>query len=587
MGKLGGSLQVWQLVALIPIALGLSFVLSTGPHLQTYVLSLLNSQSSSIYGSAFDQELIEFPSLKTWLLMGLEPQFLLFGGILGWIGLRIARPRGIAWIVACAAFLALSAGDGVVGLITDQMSAKWISENLSSNFFGGGLIAAVVIFLYEAADFFRRHAPLEAEVARYVAPVTVSIGGLALSCFVYYASELFYNPLPAQIDLLISAPTSGSASPPERKADPSAVESKTTGAKELRSFSFAPEGTISANVSWISPRGMAKILGIVDGPGNPLRVSITPVVGCTSREQVAELLDARPEAWVADAGPTDFLTTHRKDQLLTVRTVIGKLTQFHLQEEPISKLLKITQFVGEDGAVELRGRELQFLLGLPLFGIDDKKLKFASRVIKLRLDGRLVTIRFSAPTINEVSTKGMACALLPGLPKLGSSVSVEATIGNTMGLVGFVVGVKGDADYNSMSLADVGVRLSTAGGWIEIASLEPSSIRHEWLGEIGSFQVRGNVSGMQIDDAPRTTGPAENYAAIGAFNARYGLHGEVRIWGQARWLWRDQARLNSTKWERLGTEIRLLVMGLVGTLLSALGALVVGRLRKNSAFTWY
>lgn len=573
--------RTWRWREHITTWLGFAFILSTGPQIQTYLFGLLNSDASSIYAAVHRQELIQFPTLGNWVKFAFEWNIVTIALIVTVAALRSSEPVAVAWTTACAVTVAWLANDLYIAFTSDSINQKWVVENIVGNAIGGVFTGALTVALFSMADFGHQHLPITISARKLFSQAIFPIAALMYCCTVYYVSGIFFDPLPARIDLVLSAPANGAMTP---------KQSKNNGIENENPFSFAPSSRASFNANWISPPGKITIhsLGNTEHSAN---VTITLVAGCTT---AAGLTDLQEPAWLTfpnaqsfklagDSGPTDFLTIVASDAQIEASINPGKLLQFNISQNSESKNLKITQFVDDTAHLELRSSQnIKFLIGLPLIKQNKKEFGLSPRRFTIQLNEKTFTIGI-APTKDVLKEdQELSCSAIKDLPALSDHMVVETN----NPIVGLLFTVSHPPHKRSMSLADAGIRVNGGGGWIELIDLQQAQLRHQRLGRLEMVQVQGNITDIIVDDLVQPTRQVETYSALGDFSAEYADQGKLRVRGLARQLWKDDARLNTTRWEKLGWEPKLFLISCLGALLSVLATVTTRRLRSNQKFGW-
>lgn len=584
-----GKISVSWLAFVAAWMLSLSFVLSIGAQIQIFVVSLLNSDFPSVYESAYQHNLIAFPSLSEWIGGARNWLTLAMSVIVAWAISRKSDPRAIAWNVAFIGFFVLTLFDMGVGFFGGQLTVKWIFENIAANTIGSIVLAVLVVLICLVGDFFYVYLPIRPQGRRYFALLIVMVGGVVYSCVAYYICEFLYHPLPVRFDAYFSAPASGFVT---------TDKSSLVDSDKSKLFSFIPEETISANASWISPKGKLLIKALASVKEFP-RISIALLSDCVSPEEVRKL-KAMPHPWVdvsnagsfevsADGGQTDFGTLFGVHQKAKIEFKSDPLLMFSIDQDSGTKNLKFSHFVSGGAHVDLQSvsDDVSFWLSVPLVEVGGEKMTLASRTITLRIGSATKLLRFDPPgNVSKMRAKSK-CSVV-NVPALRSGeYSGLIRVPSVGAIAGVLVKLTHGADNDHLSMANIGIRVSGPDGWVQFTDLRPDQIGHRSLGNLGALQIRGNISDLRINDAPMVVHQIEAYTALGDLSAAYGDKGDIRVWGQAKRLWKDQGRLNPTKWEQLGWEVKLFLIGLVGAVAAFLGPIVAKRFRTNAAFGWF
>lgn len=174
-----------------PLALCTAFIVSVGPHLQTYAVSLLTSDATSIYGSAYQDAIARFPGLRTWLGHFLSIDYLICAALIALPTSLESKPRQILGAAAISSFIALTLHDIILALYTKRFAFRFLAENVFSNALGGLMIGAILVSIYIACELFFRYTATPAKAQRWLSAPLVdrfrrsNSNSLLLSCFIF------------------------------------------------------------------------------------------------------------------------------------------------------------------------------------------------------------------------------------------------------------------------------------------------------------------------------------------------------------------------------------------------------------------
>ena len=180
-------------VRIIPLAFCLSLPLSTGPQVQEYIVSALNTDANSIYGSLYQESPAKFPSLKTWLIGGLHWVYVVMGLAIALLSACPRQPKPLFQSISISSFFVLMVVDIARRFI--DLSFQFVFINVFANLAGGlgvGLLVVTAYILLEAG--FR----LMATSQTWQTPaifVLLPLTGILTSTVIYYAADLIYRPL--------------------------------------------------------------------------------------------------------------------------------------------------------------------------------------------------------------------------------------------------------------------------------------------------------------------------------------------------------------------------------------------------------
>lgn len=577
-------------LALISLTVCLSFVLSTGPLLQKHALSLVNSHEVFIYGSAYKESLIHFPTLSDWLSLGLEWRFLMMAGLI------IATMRGssvrhifVATIVST--FVVLTIGDFAFGLFRAELTAQYLFENIIANLFGALLVAKLMTGLLIGCDLCLRYGPGSAGQRNAMAGGFSIATGVLVATAIYYLSALFYNPLPVKIVAYLDHPFSG-ALRPAREGD--YQESPFTEEEKPRPFSLFPSGKTDATAHWQNPAGeLMTNWSLGDKKSSEESVfnaAIRLFSGCGSIAEV-EALKAPDEAYYIsnvrelavwfDEGPTEFESGVKGRFGGRFDLERNEVLSYWTDQDDETKKIRFTQFIAEQ--TELRYSDASYpitfyLNATHVSGLDRESISLKARTLHIRADGHVRSITFKQPVLSALSTLDCVAVDSSSAFSNGDILTPGSNLSS-----GVLIRVEEEVDGTTFPTIGHGLlRVSGDGGWIAVRALDASSLRNRDLGWASFLNFQGNVVALEIEGSPIPVSPFDTFTAIGRIQGTLAESGQVRFAGLASAFFRDQARLNSTKWERLTWEIRLLLLSALGSSFGLLTKVVFSHVVKRS-----
>ena len=91
---------------------------------------------------------------------------------------------------------------------------------------------------------------------------------------------------------------------------------------------------------------------------------------------------------------------------------------------------------------------------------------------------------------------------------------------------------------------------------------------------------------MDVDKTSTAPRPIDEYHAFGEFVGSFENAPRVRFAGIAKAFWKNGARENSTKWEKLGWEQRTAIVTAIFSMMAALVGYVAKRIRSDVEIDW-
>lgn len=574
----------------VPVTFGLAFVLATGPHIQRYLISLLNTDIPSIYGSAYKESIIVFPRLSEWVGAGFTWPFLLMALLITFFAVRPAEPRLVAWRTAAASFVLLCVYDLTSGYFGKQFTIAWLVENSVSNLLGGVLISGFLVTALSLADFLYLHIPGGSVKKRIISGVGALASGLLFCCLIYYLTDFFYNTLPVRLEISFAAPVNGAAAPM-----PNAQSSDLIKKSMVQPFSFVPANEITGNATWTSGEQGLEVNLLPNNNRQTYQVSVTLLSGCGTPDQVKKLdddaywleannIDALKVSF--DPGLTQFFTLLRDSQTSSFKIGSGKVSMFNIDQDGQSKSLNVTQFLGDDTFLDLESitDEQSFFLSAPLLKTIGKETSLSSRTLTLTIGTQKYLLIFHPPERTLQSKEKVICSVRQEQQKAEPGFTI---LKPTNLVAGVMIKVRrkeiGAMRVDTLKTA---LRVTGGAGWLGLVGLQPEQLKNHSLGTLKMFSLRGNVIDYVIDGSPLAIRPPDEYSALGEMQIKYGDQGKLYVEGRANRLWKNQHRMNPTKWEKLGWETKIFLLGLFGTFFTSLWPLLAQRLRVNRRFAW-
>lgn len=566
----------------VPLALCIGILTSVGPSLQQYALSALNSSAPSLYGAAYDDQIVEWPNLGRWIFHWNNLIYLTMGAFATIPALRRSTIREIGTSVGGWVALLLTFLDATFGLIQGSFSATSFGTNAIANIIGGSITGLIVFIALSSA---RLIANLNG-VRRYIAPSAVIISaGFGVNALCYYVFFHLYQPLPVSSEALLKAPVGGWFLT-ENPSETSTSHEQETGDTSL--FSLIPSSISPDKIEIISPQ-------------NPLSISIPPRADNYYQIEVRFFTDClmkRPAQ--LPSGPPTFVASGSKAFKLTssggflyadgtgpldfASSKSGNtIAMFSLSPGSKGNSSTMTRFDGSSNTVSIGVTDITRLaLGVPSFEGRAAKRKPVRRVFKLMSGLTNHSFYFEPPTQHPDNSQ-QQCKIARPVDIPSSEVLETRHIIKSNG-AGITAVIKVKALPSSSSLFDSPYsKLEIAGvsGWTTVHGL-PEVDSPMKVGSLRAISFQGTVTDFTVDTNPHPARPYDSFVLQGQLEGEYLQNGTLRIHGKTNQLWRNGRRLNPTKWEMLSTEWQLSILGAFGAFLIALWRLLWPAALKNA-----
>jgi hypothetical protein len=577
------NIRVWFVIT-ASFALGLSFVLSTGPQLQTYVLALINSDKASIYGSAYQTSLFRFPTLSEWLLQAFDWRMPLMAAVITVFSLRHLIPRKIAASAFASSFIVLTFNDLITAYAYNHMSVEYALKNIVANTFGGIIVGGLSIAIIGGCDFCFDYASGTSMIRRISGALFAVVAGTLISACMFYAAGLFYKPGPVQLDVLVGSPVQGYVAPGEQGSRPPASPDRNT------PFHLIPGEIEGGEADWLSPGGQLQAQWSSSSSEVPFTASIRLFDGCFEIKDYLHIGDPTPAFTISDIkdlkvwfdqGMSD-LHVFNEGSTGRFRLATNSVLPYWMDKGEGNDTIKLTEFVDERGHLDFLQPPSATEFFLYAFGIKTagNKATLQNRTLHIRSGEQEESVDFEGPT--EMSSNEIKCKELPAHEPFEAG---KAVIRDSSGVVGVLVRIdRGPTSYYSRE--DSELRAANGSGWITISGLRAEDLPRAKPGRASFVQFTGNVIDLEVDDARVTPNSAAKYTTFGDFEGSYQRGGKLRFLGTAMALFKDGNRMNPTKWETLSWDRCAFLLTVIGSLLAALARFIISGLKKNSSSSW-
>ncbi len=407
------------------LGISLSFVVSTGPDIQNYLYALIRSDSPSIYGSAYQDGLVRFPSLRQWLASAFQLQFLTVAVAI--VGFSFPRngARSVFVSGVLASYLSLVTCDLAVGIWERNLSGPYLLENLIANAAGALVVAFVLVAVMIAghACFISLRGPnfLRGLAASFVTLVV----GVCISSAVYHMAKFFYRPIPVRLDMVLDAPVNGTIGTKGEIQDTRGKRPRAQVDDDRGPFQIFPSQLENGTLRWNSPKEdnafavrwsklsnsggfEATIEFYADCFGDAINTA--PAV----EGHQLKIVDLSEFAISLDPGPAEFGTLDRSKSSGRMTTKSGSFAMYSIDADPSSKRSKTTQFADKDAELTVRseGRSLGFYLNAVLLAAAGSGITPSTRTFTVKTAGKTYSIQAAKPrgatkTIGELACRSI------------------------------------------------------------------------------------------------------------------------------------------------------------------------------------
>lgn len=564
----------WLAVAL-PTALSLAILLGAGPWLQAATVGLLSSDAPTVYGTAWSEGMVDFPTLGEWLIYGAQWPLLAVAATATFAGLYAKRFVGTCALIGFTTFLLLSFFDtffSLMGLTPGPVNAGTILSNIAANFAGSVFLSCLMGAIFWLFEKVRDHLPPAFVPAGGAAALLLS--SLCLSSICYFALAYFYRPLPIEMEAIAKIPIRGNYQPAKGTPKDNGVVPDKFDPKPDRTLGGKADLTVPGEplvIDWHGPKGDATFdvgIDFFSGCWPPRNIRAmkgapTPIRRQNVKKLRLTLDKGLNELYVAQDALNDFAVRTKDPLFFGIKEQKGG-TEFRYFPGPEAEFLNSTteaqhlfvstSFFALDGAIDKP--------------IDRKAKKRVPRAMSILIDGERIDLALKVEHPVEAKTAFDCKALrLPAIAQ-GKGASIRPKLAGDIVFVGARVSIEPHAPSPSDFLSHDYNVLRVAGniGWATIEADERKDLAESPVGTAEILMIGEGLSSLIVAGRKIEVGPKNALVAVGEIDGEYDKDANLLLTGEARNLWLNDKRLNPTKWERLAIEVQLFV---ITTLLAA------------------
>lgn len=524
-------------------------LLAMGPSLQTYLSSLVASRAPSIYEMAYENGITDFPDFWTWLIGGIEWTAVIQATVVTAALMVAENRRGAFSYVIVATFVSLFATDLFIAFFFGKVD---LTESFVCDVLGSILIGGLVVASLCAATIMQRTTAVVPALREIAAPGLILAGALVCSATTYLIVFFIYQPLEDRFELSVQAPASGAMiidgpaggkSVPERL---SITGSNHSAEVEIRTVR---EGKRRSRFFWNAKPGSVADLrvSVLDGC---IVHDLRPFVPDLTFRQVRSVV-----LW-SNVGDSYWNIPKANGRGLSISTG-GELAFFWLERNKADRNVELTFFgrKSDIGGTTIGG--FRTYLNSVSFNEKNRASGFADRRFTLLVDGRPVTMtskgHADAKRNESLSCRHAGLKRAGGADRYAFDNGVGILPGIVLTLVESGTGTAGDFSIRQIS------------GQFGFSGMTPESWADRNLGRASMISVGGRISDARVADADIRISSVDQVEGKGQMNAR-SIKDGMMLNGKMRTLWKSQQRLLQTRWERLGADIQVWVLGLLGIL---------------------
>lgn len=584
----GRKITLFSLALGASFVIGLSLLLCLGPALQNYSLALLTSNHVDAYAIVNGEDLVPFVEISEWVSWSNILLYSFVSVLFLFIVRNKSESRSIFYIAIVYFFFMLTAVDFVFALFYPPVNfLQYSLQCVAANFIGAPLIAGYIVLIgravYEILAAHHAHTVSEKFIA-LTCPLAV---GSLTTFLAYYICAMFLNPTSTEIDAIVMPPVRGVYSSANDKNHEKSTkdgvekfglfEKNTSYDAVIRGTSFDKSIQLKWNQSAGNSRYTLKVY-LLSGCDSPEAMKIAE----TSPAQF-EFDDVSRIEVFSDPGFSIFYAKPDPGTSLGMRLEGLDSNSFYIIEgeekgkfnagrmlEPSSKMELWTNqsgyqiflssyLVGKIGGASAVRQAKRFRLVINSLHYefeyeDNKKFDFESNPVC-----RNIMLR---PVVPRVVTK---------LPKVD-------------GAAGFLVKLSRERKSSIISFEPEDVmEVSGFQGWVNLVGLSSSQLATAVTpGNLKKLAYGDGLSDIKLNGVKQDVVAGDTFAISGAqLTGMAGKNGEMHFRGKAGWVWKNERRYSKTRWERIDSSVKLLLLSGVFTGFGSLFYLVVNSFRSK------
>jgi len=575
------------LLFVVPFLIFFALVLNIGPALQFFSSTALSNQAPSIYDAAFQNgQLIQFASLGRWLGLALNAQVLAVAAGVTIATVSAKTLRGAAIMTGLATFFFWTLND-VLSVLLGWYDLSLLTA-ISANFIGGFLLALIVFPILCLYNYAGKES-LKTKSAKALFPILIISFGLIISAVAHTVLTFVYQPIPARVEAIFSAPASGSYVASLRgQGEPEGMQA----ANARQPFSLLPPNILAREAEVGSFEGHPRLSWRRTGTDR-YNIEIAFFEGCVGDSEIAGLHMPAARFTQHDiAGldldfgevPSEFFVLNAEGNRFSADA--GRSALFAMEAGDGVRLTNLASFARSRANLQVDTvLPLSVYVTAPLTLRPRQALSQVSRTLAVGFGGTTHAIRFERAARAQGGPRTCRLVQAGSGPQLPSRVAIGD---NQVGVLVRISRGAGDVPSNSGFAG----RLVVAGanGWVSVSGIAYGQMDNPDLGAVDSILMSGNGTRLRVDGQNVELSRFNSVEVHGDLTASVGENGDRYISGSASGIWNGATRLNATRWERLAVELQIFAISSVAIVLAALARLLrstFARLKRDEALYYY
>jgi hypothetical protein len=554
---------------------------------QQYLIALLTSDETSIYGSSFQRSLVKLPKLDDWFEGALAWPHPCIGLVVVFLAARSSSSKQMFLRLALFGFFTLLFFDMVYSITLGTLSIASIFENIVADFVGAIGAAAAAILILKVADYGFDSFDWSIWARRGIAGCLVLLGGTLTLCAIFYLTDFFYRPRPANIALMADTPSYGfiiseTAKKSSRHLTPEMGQA-------TAAFSLLSQVTQSSSVNWRATKH-ARIDWSSRGSLAAYNVEVSLFTGCGPTDSERKLPPKESSFTVSNV--QNFSLWHdwgAWDTTITAEHGSGSTelngtdsSFFEIERSADGKNVELQQFVTGNSQLKYSGGtdSLDLFMIAPPGKPDDAMS--ATPNLHFNIDGNehIINLRGSS---SIGSDEQLTCQPAPTRKAFEQQVM---DIGSYGRLLGVRVIISPQLTSLTGSLPNNLITITGDQGWIRVKGVEPKTLDSLNSNRINMISISGNLKAEAVNGTDISPKEGDNFVAVGDHLRGSFASGFFKISGDAELLWINSNRANQTKWESLPIEYKVLALTVIGSIFILITGYLARLVKRAERFTW-
>ena len=344
--RLTESIRDWlakKLILVVGIALGVAFLISTGPLLQQISVALFDVSQPSLYKSIFPSGIVLDAGPKRWLLAAFETRWIVTGVLVALIVVHMASWWGMLIALGVAVAGGLTIVDVMYRVWYGPVEIDKMVVDITANILGGVFTGVIFFLVLWTSLLVGKAIAAKQGIQTILTAATATIFGAGISLILYIAMGILVQPVEVEARVLAQLPLKGTIGQTYAKEE---------GSEGRNKFRFTGELTEVENVILNGAKGLSWEWMRVE-KGTRFSTKIYVVGGCTALDQVKQITKGQPILEIENTrrlgvdmdGFVDQIALAGKQKGISVDR--GTVSQFWIDNNDAGDGVVLTEFLSD------------------------------------------------------------------------------------------------------------------------------------------------------------------------------------------------------------------------------------------------